>query len=130
MDVAGLELPPVNPGAGERALDVLRAGRGRSSAAAATRLRARLAAEGIETRTFFVPASPPARLHAASTPAGATPLRSGSGATGLYLPSGPSMSEDDVAYVADAIRRAGDSPSSAYSSPSSLAAAAGENRPS
>ena len=90
-------------------------------------LRARLAAEGIETRGFFVP------LHLQPAYVGEHrgrrfPVAEDLGRRGLYLPSGPSMSEDDVAYVANAIRRAGDSPSSAYSSPRSLAAASGENR--
>ncbi len=89
-------------------------------------LREHLAAEGIETRTFFVPLHlQPAYLreHAGRR----HPVAERFGRTGLYLPSGPSMTESDVARVADAVRRAG-SPSSAYTAPRSAIAAAGENR--
>jgi perosamine synthetase len=68
-------------------------------------LRARLAASGIETRTFFVPIHiQPAyfRTHRGER----HPVAERLGATGLYLPSGPTLSDADVAYVARQIRRA------------------------
>jgi perosamine synthetase len=65
-------------------------------------LRRRLAARGVETRTFFVP------LHAQPVfrgrfPGQRYPVAEELGRTGLYLPSGPDLSGDDIAYVADAI---------------------------
>jgi len=68
-------------------------------------LRARLAACGIETRTFFVPIHiQPAyfRVHRGER----YPVAERLGATGLYLPSGPTLSDADVGYVARQIRRA------------------------
>ena len=70
-------------------------------------LRRRLAAEAVETRTFFVP------LHLQPSymreQAGRRhPVAERLGATGLYLPSTPSLAEDDVVRVATAVRRAGD----------------------
>ena len=126
VDVPGLERPPVNPGL-ESLHWMFCVLVGVEFGCSRDALRARLAAEGIETRGFFVP------LHLQPAYVGEHrgrrfPVAEDLGRRGLYLPSGPSMSEDDVAYVADAIRRAGDSPSSAYSSPRSLAAASGENR--
>jgi perosamine synthetase len=80
-------------------------------------LRAALAAHGVETRTFFVP------LHLQPVNyrrfAGQRyPVAEQLGRKGLYLPSGPSLSADDVDYVADAVRSsrgaaAGSTPSSA-----------------
>ena len=79
-------------------------------------LRCRLAAQGVETRTFFVPIHLQPiyrRSHAGQR----YPVSEQLGATGLYLPSGPSLSGDDIAYVADAVRssreRAGATPSAA-----------------
>lgn len=68
-------------------------------------LRERLAARGIETRTFFVP------IHIQPAYFGAHrgerhPVAERLGATGLYLPSGPTLSDADVAYVARQIRHA------------------------
>ena len=40
------------------------------------------------------------------------------GATGLYLPSGPSLSDEDIAYIAGAVRSAARSP--VAGSPSSV----------
>ncbi len=89
-------------------------------------LRERLAAEGIETRTFFVPLHlQPAYLR--ERRGRRLPVAERLGRTGLYLPSGPSVTEADVARVAEAIARAG-RPSSAYTAPRSAAATAGENR--
>jgi perosamine synthetase len=68
-------------------------------------LRRRLARRGIETRTFFVPMHiQPAyfRAHRGES----YPTAERLGATGLYLPSGPELSDTDVAYVAREIRRA------------------------
>lgn len=68
-------------------------------------LRRRLAAAGIETRTFFVPLhlQPVYRRSFAGQ---RYPVAERLGATGLYLPSSPSLSGDDVAYVANEIRSA------------------------
>jgi perosamine synthetase len=68
-------------------------------------LRARLAADGIETRTFFVP------IHVQPAYADAFagrrfPTAERLGARGLYLPSGALMREADVARVVDAVARA------------------------
>ncbi len=65
-------------------------------------LRARLAAHGIETRTFFVP------IHMQPAYCDAFrgrrfPVAERLGARGLYLPSGPRIGEAEVARVADAI---------------------------
>lgn len=68
-------------------------------------LRRRLAARGIETRTFFVPMHvQPAyfRAHRGES----YPVAERLGRTGLYLPSGPALSDADIAYVAREIRRA------------------------
>lgn len=69
-------------------------------------LRRRLAAEGIETRTFFVPIHlQPAYLREHS--GRQHPVAERLGRTGLYLPSGPTLSREDTTRVADAVRRAG-----------------------
>jgi perosamine synthetase len=68
-------------------------------------LRGRLAARGIETRTFFVPIHlQPAyhRLFAGQR----FPVAEELCRTGLYLPSGPALTDDDVAYVAREVVRA------------------------
>jgi perosamine synthetase len=68
-------------------------------------LRAALAAEGIETRTFFVPLHlQPAygELHRGQR----FPVAERLAATGLYLPSSPSLDDDDVDRVAAAVRAA------------------------
>ncbi|MEA2220514.1 MAG: perosamine synthetase [Solirubrobacteraceae bacterium] len=68
-------------------------------------LRARLAADGIETRSFFVPLHlQPAYLR--DNAGRRHPVAERLGRSGLYLPSAPSLTEDDVARVADAIRGA------------------------
>jgi perosamine synthetase len=68
-------------------------------------LRGRLAARGIETRTFFVPIhiQPAyyARFAGRRHPVAEELCR-----TGLYLPSGPGLSAGDVAYVAREVARA------------------------
>ncbi|MFN8019719.1 MAG: DegT/DnrJ/EryC1/StrS family aminotransferase [Acidimicrobiales bacterium] len=68
-------------------------------------LRERLAARGIETRTYFVPMHlQPAYFHAHRGER--YPVAEELGRTGLYLPSGPELSDDDVAFVAREVRRA------------------------
>lgn len=68
-------------------------------------LRRRLATDGIETRTFFVPLHlQPSYLR--DNAGRRHPVAERLGRTGLYLPSGPSLTEADIAYVARAIVRA------------------------
>ena len=67
-------------------------------------LRERLAARGIETRTYFVPMHlQPAYFHRHQGER--YPVAEELGRTGLYLPSGPDLSDDDVAFVAREVRR-------------------------
>ena len=69
-------------------------------------LRRRLAARGIETRSFFVPIHiQPAYHHRHRDER--YPVAEELGRTGLYLPSGPSLSDADIAYVAGEITQAG-----------------------
>ncbi len=66
-------------------------------------LRRRLAARGVETRTFFVPLHlQPVHYHRFRGQR--YPVAEALGRTGLYLPSGPGLTPEDIAYVADAIR--------------------------
>lgn len=70
------------------------------------RLRATLAASGVETRPTFVPAHRlPMYAHAAGA---AYPVAADLAARGLNLPSWPGLTDDDVAYVAALVRRAAD----------------------
>jgi perosamine synthetase len=103
-DVPGLGLPVERPGCRNVfwmfGLTVLE-GFGPSRDA----LRRHLAARGVETRSFFVPIHvQPAyfRRHAGER----HPVAERLGATGLYLPSGPTLSQADIEYVARQIRRA------------------------
>jgi perosamine synthetase len=66
-------------------------------------LRRRLASAGIETRTFFVPIhlQPSYRRWFAGQ---RYPVAEELGRTGLYLPSSPRLSADDISYVAAAVR--------------------------
>jgi perosamine synthetase len=68
-------------------------------------LRERLAAGGIETRTFFVPIhlQPAYRVEHSGR---RYPIAERFGRTGLYLPSGPTLAKSEIAIVADSIRRA------------------------
>jgi perosamine synthetase len=66
-------------------------------------LRRRLAARGVETRTFFVPLHLQP-IYQARFAGQRFPTAEALGARGLYLPSGPSLTDDDIAYIADAIR--------------------------
>jgi perosamine synthetase len=66
-------------------------------------LRSRLATRGVETRTFFVPMHLQPIYHHRF--AGQRyPVAEALGRDGLYLPSGGGLSDDDIAYVADAVR--------------------------
>jgi perosamine synthetase len=68
-------------------------------------LRRRLAADGIETRCFFVPIHiQPAYIgeHAGRR----YPVAERLGRDGLYLPSAPTLSEQEIAIIAESIRRA------------------------
>ena len=80
-------------------------------------LRQHLAARGVETRTLFVPMhlQPIYQQRFAGQ---RYPVAERLGATGLYLPSGPSLSDEDIAYVAGAVRSAARSP--VAGSPSSV----------
>jgi perosamine synthetase len=66
-------------------------------------LRRRLAERGMETRTFFVPLhlQPVLRERFAGE---RYPVAERLGRDGLYLPSGPTLSADDVAYIGEALR--------------------------
>jgi perosamine synthetase len=68
-------------------------------------LRRRLAGRGVETRTFFVPLhlQPVLRRRFAGQ---RYPVAERLGRSGLYLPSGPGLTADDVAYVAEGVRAA------------------------
>jgi perosamine synthetase len=102
--IAGLELAPQDEGY-ESANWVFGCLIDEAFGCSRDELRRRLAADGIETRTFFVPIHmQPAYLreHAGRR----HPVAERLGSTGLYLPSGPTLSEADVAIVADAMRRA------------------------
>jgi perosamine synthetase len=70
-------------------------------------LRDRLAARGVETRTFFVPMHlQPAYFHAHVGER--YPVAEELGRTGLYLPSSSGLTDDEIAYVAREVRRAAD----------------------
>lgn len=99
--IDGLELPPDVDG-GVMWMFAVRVRSGRFGIDR-DELRRRLAAVGIETRTFFVPMhlQPVYRRMFAGQ---RYPVAEELGATGLYLPSAPGLSQDDVAYVAQAIR--------------------------
>ena len=66
-------------------------------------LRRRLAARGVETRTFFVPLHLQP-IHYRQFAGQRYPVAERLGRGGLYLPSGPGLTADDIAYVADAVR--------------------------
>jgi perosamine synthetase len=103
-DIPGLTLPPVQEGV-ESACWMFGILIGNTFGCSRDELRQRLAAEGIETRTFFVPLHlQPAYL--ADNAGCRHPVAEHLGRTGLYLPSGPRVTEADVERVAAAIRRA------------------------
>jgi perosamine synthetase len=68
-------------------------------------LRQRLAHQGIETRTFFIPIHLQPIYHRAHR-AHPYPVAETLCRKGLYLPSGATLSESDIDFVAEAIRRA------------------------
>jgi perosamine synthetase len=69
-------------------------------------LMASLRAAGIDTRTFFCPMDLQPALRAyPGFPDDACPVADGLWETGLYLPSNPSLTEDQVDYIADQVRR-------------------------
>ena len=69
-------------------------------------LRRRLARQGIETRTFFVPVHLQPIYHRRFR-GQAFPVAEALCRQGLYLPSGPSLTDGDVAWVARQIAAAG-----------------------
>ncbi len=81
-------------------------------------LRRRLAARGVETRTFFVPLhlQPVHRRRFAGQ---RYPVAEGLCATGLYLPSSSALTEADIGYVASAIRASRAAPGVVAHSPNS-----------
>jgi perosamine synthetase len=72
-------------------------------------LAATLAARGIETRPLFPPLHhmPPYRRLAARQGIASLPVAEWLGAAGLMLPTHPLMTDDDVAFVCEAIAAAG-----------------------
>lgn len=103
-DIEGIELSPEHPDVRSAAWMVgltVGEGFGRSR----DELRGRLAARGIETRTYFVPIHlQPAYFR--DHRHGHHPVAEELGRTGLYLPSGPSLTDAEVAYVAAAVTAA------------------------
>jgi len=101
-DVPGLELAP-RPQDGESACWVFGMRVGEDFGCSRDELRAHLAARGIETRTFFVPihVQPIYRARFAGQ---RFPVAEELGRTGLYLPSGPLLSDSEIDYVAAAVR--------------------------
>jgi len=68
-------------------------------------LRARLARRGVETRTFFIPIHLQPIYHRAHR-GESYPVAEALGRKGLYLPSGATLSEAEVAYVAESVAAA------------------------
>jgi perosamine synthetase len=69
-------------------------------------LMARLRDAGIDTRTFFCPMDlQPCLREVAGFPDTACPVADRLWKTGLYLPSNPSLTDDQVAFIADHVRR-------------------------
>lgn len=109
--IDGLGLPPSLPGGVTWMFGVTV-----SDALGITRdeLRYRLADRGIETRTFFVPMHLQP-IYREAFRGQRYPVAEWLGAAGLYLPSGPGLTDEDIAYVADTVRavvQAAGSPSS------------------
>ena len=106
--IPGLTLPPQQPGheSADWMFGILV---GEDFGCSRDKLRERLAADGIETRTFFVPIHfQPAYM--AEHRGRRFPVAERLGSTGLYLPSGPTLTEADIGAVASAIRRAARGP--------------------
>ena len=72
-------------------------------------LRAALAACGVETRTYFVPIHVQP-VHRAAYRGESYPVAEDLCRRGLYLPSGPALSDADVDFVAGAIEKARPAP--------------------
>lgn len=68
-------------------------------------LRAFLAARGIETRTFFIPMHYQPAWHAVFK-GQRYPVSEALGRCGFYLPSGPCLTADEIAYICRTIREA------------------------
>ncbi len=68
-------------------------------------LRQRLAREGIETRTFFIPIHLQP-IYFQTFKGRRFPVAESLGERGLYLPSGPRLTPSEIEYIADAVRRA------------------------
>jgi perosamine synthetase len=102
--VAGLELPP-RPKHSESACWVFGMLVGEEFGCSRDELRGRLAARGIETRTFFVPMHLQP-IYRARFPTQRFPIAERLGSKGLYLPSGPMLSELEIDYVAAEVRAA------------------------
>jgi perosamine synthetase len=68
-------------------------------------LRRRLARQGIETRTFFVPIHLQPIYHRQHR-AGSYPVAEALCRKGMYLPSGATLTDSDIDFVAEAIARA------------------------
>jgi perosamine synthetase len=103
-DIPGLELPPTEPGFDD-ANWMFGCLVGDEFGITRDELRHKLAAQGIETRTFFVPIHvQPA--YSDSFRGRRFPVAERLGSTGMYLPSGPRMGEEQVTRVAEAMARA------------------------
>jgi perosamine synthetase len=102
--VPGLELAPQQPGyeSAEWMFGILI---GDDFGCSRDELREHLAADGIETRTFFVPIHLQPAYHA-DYGGRRYPVAERLGRCGLYLPSGPHVTEADIAAVSDSIRGA------------------------
>lgn len=103
-DIRGLELPP-RAAHGESACWVFGMRVHEDFGCSRDQLRRRLAARGIETRTFFVPIHLQP-IYRARFPGQRFPVAEKLGSTGLYLPSGPLLSEGEIDYVAAEVRAA------------------------
>jgi perosamine synthetase len=105
---SGLELPP-RPEHGESACWVFGIRVQSDFGCSRDQLRERLAARGIETRTFFVPMHLQP-IYRARFRGQRFPVAEELGRTGLYLPSGPLLSDLEVDYVAAEVRAAAGAP--------------------
>jgi len=72
-------------------------------------LRAALAARGVETRTYFVPIHVQP-IHRAAHRGESYPVAEDLCRRGLYLPSGPALTDADIDFVADTIEQARPAP--------------------
>jgi perosamine synthetase len=102
--IRGLELPP-RAEHGESACWVFGIKVQEDFGCSRDQLREHLAARGIETRTFFVPIHLQP-IYRARFQGQRFPVAEALGSAGLYLPSGPLLSDDEIDYVAAAVRAA------------------------